>query len=338
LFEDDAPANIELLKMKNPRWRGGFLNRLGRSQRVLTNATLPGTAKLCKRVEDDQAHTANPLPRSHSARGMGDIKADQFGRLSESGDQVRTHKRVRWRKPGGGKKRPGVLEATRSELVRGLEQRQGSLWMRIRYNVIVSGYPIARALTRVRGLRGDGAESLLALAVALLYLADVRTGYIGKPRPDGGRWDRYTLPDIAQLAYGAQGEAELRRARRALDMMVSLGWAFPTKQVRRHSTDDKGNALWRSEAAVRRLNLQRMCDMAGTSWLLKRDRIHADQAHGKGTASFEEARQRRRKAPEAESGRATGGEARNAPPATGDPHGGSNGQPQLIGNVLELFK
>lgn len=338
MFEDDAPANIELLKMKNPRWRGGFLNRLGRSQRVLTNATLPGTAKLCKRVEDDQAHTANPLPRSHSARGMGDIKADQFGPLSEPAGNGRPHKRVRWRQPRGGKKRPGVLEATRAELVRGLEHRHGALWMRIRYNVIVAGYPIARALTRVRGLRGDGAESLLALAVALLYLTDVRTGFIGKPRPGGGRRERYTLADIAQLAYGAQGEAELRRARRSLDMMVSLGWAFPTKQVRRHATDAKGNDLWRSEAAVRRLNLERLCDMTGTRWLLKRDRIHADQVHGTGTASFEEALERRKQGPQAHRGRAAGGDTRNAPPATGDPPGGTNGQPQAIADILKLFK
>ncbi|KAF1689556.1 hypothetical protein CSC62_16990, partial [Pseudoxanthomonas jiangsuensis] len=45
---------------------------------------------------------------------------------------------------------------------------------------------------------------------------------------------------------------------------------------------------WRSEAAVRRLNLQRLCDMTGTSWLLKRDRMHADQARGQGTGSGEQ--------------------------------------------------
>jgi len=73
-----------------------------------------------------------------------------------------------------------------------------------------------------------------------------------------------------------QDEADLRRARRALDMMVSLGWVFPTKQVRRHA----GENLWRSEAAVRRLNLDRLCDMAGTTWLLKRDRQHADCMRG----------------------------------------------------------
>ncbi|MEQ7926974.1 hypothetical protein ABQ013_22465, partial [Xanthomonas citri pv. malvacearum] len=41
----------------------------------------------------------------------------------------RPHKRVRWRQPkppAGKKRRPGVLDATRDGLVRGLEQRQGS--------------------------------------------------------------------------------------------------------------------------------------------------------------------------------------------------------------------
>ncbi|AKJ75406.1 hypothetical protein XOCp0001 (plasmid) [Xanthomonas oryzae pv. oryzicola] len=247
----------------------------------------------------------------------------------------RPHKRVRWHRPSGGKRRPGVLDATRAELVRGLEQRQGSIWTRIRHAVIVAGYPIDRALQRVRALRADGAESLLALAVALLYLADVRTGFVGKPRPGGGPWKRYTLADLAQLAYGAQGEADLRRARRALDMMVSLGWAYPTKQVRRHSTDVEGRNLWRSEAAVRRLNLQRLCDMTGTSWLLKRDRMHADQARGQGTASFVDAQQRRE---EASRGRSVGKAARATPPATGDPPVASKNGTQHIADILALLK
>ncbi|CEE18888.1 hypothetical protein XAC3824_1530001 [Xanthomonas citri pv. citri] len=42
--------------------------------------------------------------------------------------------------------------------------------MRISRNVIVAGYALDKALTRVRALRKDGAESLLAMSVALLYL------------------------------------------------------------------------------------------------------------------------------------------------------------------------
>lgn len=202
------------------------------------------------------------------------------------------HRRVRWRTPAGGKKRrPGVLDATRAELVRGIEQRHGSLWHRISRVVIVAGYPLEKAINRIRRLRADGAESLLAMAVALLYLADVRTGFIGRPGAAGGHWDRYTLADIAQLAYGAQTEAELRRARRSLDMMISLGWAFPTKQVRRY---DETKQSFVGLPGVRRLNLGRLCQMTGTTWLLKRDRIHADANKGSNVASLQERRNAKR--------------------------------------------
>ncbi|CEH49370.1 conserved hypothetical protein [Xanthomonas citri pv. citri] len=118
-------------------------------------------------------------------------------------------------------------------------------------------------------------------------------------------------------------------------MMVSLGWAYPPKQVRRHSTDVEGRNLWRSEAAVRRLNLQRLCDMTGTSWLLKRDRMHADQVRGQGTASFVDAQQRRE---EASRGRSVGKAARAAPPATGDPPVASKNGTQHIADILTLLK
>lgn len=245
----------------------------------------------------------------------------------------RAHKRVQWRRPaGGGKRRPGVLDATRAELVRGLEHRHGSIWFRVRRAVIVAGYPVPRALDRVRSLRADGAESLLAMAVALLYLADVRTGFIGKPPAGGGRWHRYTLADLAQLAFGAQGEADLRRARRALDMMVSLGWAFPTKQVRRYA----GEHTWRSEAAVRRLNLARLCEMAGTTWLLARDRQHADRTRGTGAASMQDARQRRQRPQEARSGLTVANAVRSTPPATGDPPARTGGV-QHVAAILDLL-
>lgn len=191
--------------------------------------------------------------------------------------QGRGHRHVRWHKPAGGKRRPRVIEATRDALVRGIEQRHGSLWLRVSRAVIVSGYPLSRALERVRALRTDGAESLLAMTTALLYLADIRTGFVGQPREGGGRWIRYTLRDLAQIAFGAQGDADLARASRALDMMVSLNWAFPTKQVRRH----KGEGIFRSEAGIRRLNWSRICELACTVGHLRRDRAHADATHGR---------------------------------------------------------
>lgn len=253
----------------------------------------------------------------------------------------RAHKRVQWRTPTGGKRRPGVIDATSRALVGAIEGRfkggHGSLWMRICRNVIVAGYPIERALNRVRALRADGAESLLAMTVALLYLADVRSGYIGKPRPGGGRWQRYTLNDLAQLAYGAQGEADVRRARRSLDMLISLGWAFPTKQVRRFSPEDG----FRSEAGVRRLNLYRLCEMVGTGWLLARDRQHADRTRGDDTASFEAARHRREQSPQSarEAHSSSNGGHYSSRKGSGPPErpGGSGSLPIAMFDILEML-
>jgi hypothetical protein len=253
------------------------------------------------------------------------------------------HRRVRWQKPAGGKRRPGVLEATRAELVRGIEQRHGSLWHRISRHVIVAGYPLERALHRVRQLRADGAESLLAMAVALLYLADIRTGFIGRPRAGGGPWHRYTLADLAQLAFGAQGEAELRRARRALDMMISLGWASPTKQVRRYNEVDHS---FIGLPGIRRLNLGRLCQVTGTTWLLKRDRMHADATRGTNVASLEERRASTRnptgyqadhaQAKRAEAARQRVGVASGgSPPGTGDPPTGAG--PKAIADITKLL-
>lgn len=255
-----------------------------------------------------------------------------------AGRSSRAHKRVRWRKPPPGKKRrPGVIDTTRAELVRGLELRQGSLWMRISRAVIVAGYPIARALFRVRALRSDGAESLLAMAVALLYLADVRTGFVGKPRAGGGPWERFTLRDLAQLAFGAQTEADIRRARRAFEMMVSLGWAHPTKQVRRHAgVDATGADAFASEPAVRRLNLTRLCEMVGTAWLLKRDRQHADRVRGDGTASLGETRDRRQAAQGPQQGPAAASAGERRPPPPGDPPARS-GRARVIAEIIDLL-
>jgi hypothetical protein len=198
---------------------------------------------------------------------------------------------VTWRrpKPAKGKAWPGVLDATRAELVRGIEQRHGPLFHRIARVVIVAGYSLDRALHRVRALRSDGAASLLAMATALLYCADIRSGFIGKPREGGGPWHRYSLADLAQMAYGAQTDAEIRRASRALDMMVSLGWAFPTKMTRDY---DEAKGKWVGFPGVRRLNLERLCKATGTDWLLKRDRVHLDATKGNNVVSLRDADRR----------------------------------------------
>lgn len=246
----------------------------------------------------------------------------------------KTHKAVRWRTPSGGKRRPGVIDATRAQLVRALEHRSGSVWLRVGRLAPIAGYAIARALDRVRAWRSDGVASVLAMAVALLYLADVRTGFVGKPRPGGGPWQRYTLPDLAQLAYGGQTEADIRRARRAIDVLTGLGWVFPTRQVRRYVGENE----YRSEPAVRRLNLSRLCEMVGTSWLLKRDRQHAEARHGSGAADLDNQRRKRQDARTAQPGRGNADAPRSTPPATGDPPAGGKRGPQMLADILALLK
>lgn len=252
---------------------------------------------------------------------------------------TRQHKRVQWRTPAG-KKRPDVLRATTAELVRCLEHRRGIAWFRICRQVIIAGYAIGRARDRERALRRDGAESLLAMAVCLLHLADIRTGFLGKPSADGGRWSRYTLADLAQLAFGGQSEADVRRARRSLDMMIHLGWAFPTKQVKRHTIDGNGESTFRSEPAVRRLNLALMCKMLGTSFQLARDRAHADRTRGAGNvASLDAARAKSAaRAPQGgDVGRvATPARAQQGAGAVGPPRR-SNAEPKNLAAIAEIL-
>lgn len=192
-------------------------------------------------------------------------------------DQVRRpHRRVTGYKPARSRRRPGVIAATRAELTLSISQRSGRLWSIVSRYAVVAGYPAARAQQRIRALRSDGAAALAAVAACLLTSADVRSGFVGRPRKGGGHWERYKLTDIAQFALGAQDDTALRQTRRALDVMTGLGWCWPTRQVRRHI----GDGEFRSEPGVRRLNLDRLCKLAGTTWLLSRDRQHADRTKG----------------------------------------------------------
>lgn len=117
-------------------------------------------------------------------------------------------------------------------------------------------------------------------------------------------------------------------------MLVSLGWAFPTKQVRRYVDAN----TFRSEPAVRRLNLQRLCEMTGTSWLLARDRQHADRNKGKGTVSFPSSRQRYQRKQREQHQR-----SRETLPAlysgrsTGDPPGNATIGAQALSDILDIL-
>jgi hypothetical protein len=196
----------------------------------------------------------------------------------------RRYKRVQWRE-WRGKKRPGVLSAIRDELVRALETKAGSVWLRVKDSAVVAGYSKMKRLDgRTRALRSDAAASLLAFAASVLGSADIRSGFVGTPRPGGGAWKRHALDDLCQLAFGAQTDADLRRGQRAWDVMLSLGWAWPAEQVRQQIGPDRPRPDWRlefrSEAAVRKINLDRLAEMTGLTWMLQRDRAAIDGAKG----------------------------------------------------------
>ncbi len=78
--------------------------------------------------------------------------------------------------------------------------------------------------------------------------------------------------------------------------------------------------------------------MVGTSWLLKRDRKHADQARGTGVASFTQAQAHRQPAQEPAARPRTGNTHPAAHRATGDPPGGAQSAVQHISDILALFK
>ena len=199
-------------------------------------------------------------------RTLGQSKTSQV-------KKSRPHKRVRYReplKPKTGKKFPNVIDAVKEQLVIALEQHRTSLFHRICRCVCVAGYTLAKSLVRIRRLRADGAESLLAMTVALLYRADLKTGLIRITRSTG-HVERPDLGYLAELAYQGQESKDLKRAHRALQMMESLGFLYPAKESKVFCKESES---YRSYAAFRYLNWDRLCQMTGTSQLLKKCRAY----------------------------------------------------------------
>ena len=210
-----------------------------------------------------------------------------------------------------------MLRVTEYQVVQALESRQGRFWSRICRSAVVAGYAWSRAQHRIRQLRSDGTESLLAMIVALLYCADIRTGFVGRPRKGGGPWERYTLEDLAFFAYASKDDASVRKAKRALDVLINLGLAHPTIQVNRY---DEQSQLVRGEPAVRRLNWEKLCELANTTWYLQKSRDHARQKE-------ETARAKARRAGQAQSKADTTGRDPGAPPGW-DASLSQRGEPQ----------
>lgn len=227
--------------------------------------------------------TAYPLSRDsqdpQSNIGIESHSIGTFDSASES-HSIRTHRRFGWRKPAigpGKRRRPPVIDATASALVRGLEQRLGGLYHRLSRHTVIAGYSRGREREqgRRRRWRSDGVESVLGMLVALVYSADVRSGYIGRPRKGGPGWERYGIEDLARFAYGSVDDATLKRASRALFVISGLGVLATSAQPR--TTLPTGEV--RGEFSHRKLVWERLCDLCGTTWLLRKDRAALDRKY-----------------------------------------------------------
>lgn len=196
------------------------------------------------------------------------------------------HRRVEWQRPVTStqfRRWPDLLLKTEYQVLQAIESRHGMLWSKISRDAIVAGYAWAPtkkdskgrrrcAKHRDRKFRRDGAASFKAMLLTLMYCADVRTGFVGRPRKDGGPWERYTLEDLAWFAFKAKDDSAIRQAARALNVIINLGLADPTIQINRF---DEESQLVRGEPAVRRLNWDALCRLTHTTWYLQKAQEHA---------------------------------------------------------------
>ena len=203
----------------------------------------------------------------------------------------------------GGKRRPPVIEAACAALARAIRPRmadprdRGPLYHRLADAVIVAGYSGDRILHRVRAWRSDGAESLVAVLTALIRSSDIRSGFVGRPRPLAP-WQRFTVRDLAQFALGAQDRAAIATTGRALRLLAHLGLVRCTEIA-----VPIGGGEFRAEPGIRRLNWNRLAEMFGLGWLLARDRAALDRRHGaERSANLPQPRGKTDKAPRASGG------------------------------------
>ncbi|WP_333673586.1 hypothetical protein [Elioraea tepidiphila] len=151
---------------------------------------------------------------------------------------------------------------------------RGPLYHRLADAVIVAGYSGERIVDRVRAWRADGAESVVAVLMALIRSSDIRSGLVGRPRPMAP-WQRFTVRDLAQFALGAQDRAAIATTGRALRLLAHLGLVRCTEIA-----VPIGGGEFRAEPGIRRLNWNRLAEMLGLGWLLARDRAALDRRHG----------------------------------------------------------
>jgi hypothetical protein len=169
---------------------------------------------------------------------------------------------------------PRVLSTTIARYCREFEARRGPLWDYFSARVPALYDGEGAALGRERGLRSDGADSLLCVIVALLSSMDIRRGFLGRPPVQpGARWHRRGVRELFGFAFGKPvfGALSIRRIERWLRALASLK-VLTTYQLR-----VKSPRGFESKTAIRHVTDQ-LFRLAGTHGQLAKERHEAWQA------------------------------------------------------------
>lgn len=169
---------------------------------------------------------------------------------------------------------PRVLSTTIARYCKEFESRRGPLWDYFSARIPALYDDRGAALDRQRGLRSDGADSLLCVIVALLSSMDIRRGFLGRPPiEDEGRWHRRSVLELFGFAFGkpVRGALSLRRLERWLRALASMQ-VITTSQIR-----VKTAGGFESQTAIRHITDQ-LFRLAGTFGLLAKERRERFQA------------------------------------------------------------
>lgn len=150
------------------------------------------------------------------------------------------------------------------------EQRRGPLWDFFRDRA-PAAFDAGRPTDRERGLRSDGADSLLCVIVSILSCMDLRRGFLGRPPADGpGKWHRRSVRELFGFAFGASvpGALSQRRLERHLRSLRALG------MIQTHQMRSRTARGFESVTAIRHVT-DELFRLAGTAAQLAKERREA---------------------------------------------------------------
>ncbi len=189
-------------------------------------------------------------------------------------------------RPRPGAPLPRVLAVTIARYREQFEERRGPLWDWFRARSPALYDQEGRPGDRRRGLRTDGADSMLCVIVTLLSSMDIRRGFLGRPPAGGeGKWHRRSVSELFGFAFGeaVPGQLSQRRIERHLRALATLG-ILQTHQLRTRTP--RG---FESKTAIRHVTGQ-LFRLAGTLGQLAKERREAFQRAAAERAAAAQAR------------------------------------------------